>query len=103
MTAHNGNPADSPKPGQCGVEGCYVWTQHDHYGPNVTLSQPAAQTPPTCTPVLAAGVAAVERVRAARLRGHQLNLGGTTDCPAQRVRAHVDGMTCSACGAEVSS
>ena len=38
MTAHNGNPADSPKPAQCSEPGCYVWTPHTHYGPSVTLT-----------------------------------------------------------------
>lgn len=39
MTAHNGNPADSPKPAQCDQPGCYVWTPHTHYdGPQVTLT-----------------------------------------------------------------
>jgi hypothetical protein len=38
MTAHNGNPADSPKPAQCSQPGCYVWTPHTHYGPSVTMA-----------------------------------------------------------------
>lgn len=45
MTAHNGNPADSPKPVQYSQPGCYVWTPHTHYGPSVTVVQPGATSP----------------------------------------------------------